>query len=104
MLDDIELHDGVIKKLFVEYAKKEVTVSIEFYNQDGDRVAAQIIFVGVKSMQHVGSFDALSEHAGAGNINYWRPKEGDDSFIYLSDGCIVINAQNILFLPSPATP
>jgi hypothetical protein len=100
MLDDIELHDGVINKLFVEYAKKEVTVSIDFYDQSGDRVAADIVFRGVESLQHIGSFNALIDHAGFGNINYWRPNEGGDSFIYLSDGCIAINAREIEFLPS----
>jgi len=97
MLDDIELHDGVINKLFVEYGKQEVTISVNFYDGTGDRVAAEIFFSGVESMQHLGSFDALLDNSISGNINYWRPNEGGDSFIYLSDGCIILRAKKISF-------
>jgi hypothetical protein len=95
MFDEIDLHDGIIKSLIADYGCRKVTILIDYYDESGGRVAAEFVFSGVQSMHHVGSFDALHDNSISGNVNYWLPDEGGDSFIYLCDGCIVINSQKI---------
>ena len=97
-LDSIELHDAQLKKMDINYISKEVMISLDYYeNQNANtRQFGMIKFEGVISITQIADFQRLNEHFSAGNINYWVPaKVAGITYIYLSDGCLVINAENV---------
>lgn len=94
-IDDIELHDALLKKLQVNYVEKTAAIDIEFYEteQSSTRLGATIAFEKVANISHISDFNRLEINASAGNINYWVPaKNKGVTYIYLVDGCIAIDA------------
>jgi hypothetical protein len=96
-LESLELHDGLIVSMEISYTKKDLIVEVELYRSSDDRVREKrsIIFEGVRSISQIADFNSLEKNAFAGNINYWVPCQDGTTFIYLTDGCIVVNASGL---------
>ena len=97
-LDSIEMHDALIIRMDIKYAEKVVSIDVELYTQSDRRVREKrsIVFDGVRSISQISDLNAIGKNAFAGNINYWVPgKDGSTTFIYLTDGCIAIEAQTV---------
>jgi hypothetical protein len=100
-VETIELHDALLKKMDIDYAAKTAKIDLEYYESrdDSKRKPLSIMFEGVKSFSQISNFGRLLKNASAGNVNYWHPyQNGDETFIYLSDGCIAITASKITAL------
>lgn len=94
-MNEIELHDALLKSMNVDYVSRVATVAVDFYRESNSRVRdrATIRFDGVESISQICDFDFLQKNSFAGNINYWSPAKGKGiTFIYLTDGCIAIAA------------
>lgn len=97
-IDDINLHDALLKNMHVDYVEKTVSIDIAFYadEQSPNRVDATIDFKKVESISQITDFDRLKNNAFAGNINYWIPEKSVGiTYIYLMDGCISIKAAKV---------
>ena len=99
-LEDINLHDSLLKNMSVNYASKTVSIEIAYYKseQSSKRQQAIIEFKKVESISQISDFDRLKNNAFAANVNYWIPSESKGTtYIYLMDGCISINASKVSF-------
>lgn len=99
-LDEINLHDALIKELSVDYGAKIVVINIAYYKteQSPKRQEAIITFKKVQSISQITDFERLEMNAWAGNVNYWVPAEfGGITYIYFADGCLAIHAKKIAF-------
>jgi hypothetical protein len=97
-LDEIELHDALLKSMNVDYAAKVATVKIEFFEdaKDRNRKVALLIFEEIELVSQISSLERLQENAFAGNVNYWVPAQnGGTTYIYLVDGCVSIKAEKV---------
>lgn len=98
VLQNIELHDALLKSMNVDYEFNKLTIELDFYENSNDahRKAASIIFYGVKSLAGVCNLERLQDNAKAGNVNYWVPGQaGDTTYVYLVDGCLAISAKTV---------
>lgn len=98
-LDDVELHDGRLLGMHVNYGAGEVSINISIYkgSQSRDREDKVVRFIGVKSLSAINAFSDLALNFSAGNINYWVPaKNGRGvTHIYLVNGCISVESESI---------
>jgi hypothetical protein len=100
-VDDIELHDALLKKMEIDYDAKTAKIELDYYEStdDSERKPLLIVFEGVESFSQISNWRRLQKNAFAGNVNYWHPyQKSDETFIYLSDGCIAITASKITAL------
>lgn len=96
----VELHDALLKSTTIDYVAKTLTIGIEFYQdafKDPKRKSAFIVFDGVTSFSQTSNFDHLQMNAAAGNVTYWKPDLEGVTYIYLSEGCISIEAEKMRF-------
>lgn len=99
-LDEINLHDALLKAMRVDYVAKSISIDIAYYKteQSPCRQEATIDFKKVESISQITDLDRLKNNAFAGNINYWIPsKEKGITYIYLMDGCISIDSAKVSF-------
>lgn len=92
---ELELHDAVLTGLRVDFAGQSITLTLDAYLLQSDRVrrAVEIDFIGVDDLSFIAAFAAIAKNSRAGNINYWLPEAGaGTSFVYLNDGCISVRA------------
>jgi hypothetical protein len=70
-LEEIELHDALLKSMVVDYAAKSVTIGVDYYesNDVRERKPALIIFDGVESISQVSNLIALEKNTFAGTHN-----------------------------------
>jgi hypothetical protein len=100
-VDDIELHDALLKKIDTDFVAKTVKIAFEYYvsHEDSKRTTISIVFDGVESISQISDLNRLQKNAFGGNVNYWRPNgSGGATYIYLTDGCILITAEKISVL------
>jgi hypothetical protein len=95
--EKIELHDARLINMRADYSSKGVVVEVDvrLAPESSERSRVRLIFEGLRPLSQLTDFDRLAEHASAGNINYWVPVQHGTSFIYLSDGCLAINAKSV---------
>ena len=99
-INEIELHDAVIKKCEIDYEAAKVIVIAEIYVPPNfsNRIPFMIEFSEVESITHHAQFDTLKDNSKAGNINYWLSQKKSRSclaHIYLVDGLISVRAKHI---------
>ena len=97
-IDQLDLHDALVKSLNIDLAAKKVTIELDLYENrnEGQRKSATIIFNGVKSVNSICDLDRLLDNARSGNVCYWSPSQFDGiTYIYLVDGCLSILAKSI---------
>ncbi len=95
---DLELHDGVLRSLHADYSKALVTLFVDAYLSVDTKVRSpvEINFVDVENMSCIADFESMATNSRAGNINYWAPAaNGGSTYVYLSEGCIVIRAAEV---------
>jgi len=94
---DLELHDGIIKNMTIDYEKNTIDFFLEVYLTKADRQRNGLIirFSDVESISKIIDFKSLKKNCFAGNVNYWIPAEceGGTTYIYLSDGCIAVKSE-----------
>jgi hypothetical protein len=96
-VEEVELHDAFIKCAFSNCVARTV-LKMEYYRKDSSvREPIAFLFEGVKLVSQIMSMERLGSNAFAGNVNYWIPQHGGVTYIYLSDGCISIEAERISF-------
>ena len=95
--DRVELHDARLTEMRIDYRAGTATVEVELYLDPGatERSKARIVFEEVVDLSQVAAFERLAQHAKAGNINYWVPAQNGTTFLYLSDGCVAVNAKRV---------
>jgi hypothetical protein len=99
-VDKTHLHDALLKSMAVDYAEKSVTIRVDFYKSKGERkrISALMSFDEVQSISKLIDLKELEEHTFAGHISYWKPaKASGTTYIYLSAGCIAIDAKKVQF-------
>jgi len=99
-LDEIELHDGLIKNMIFDYIARLIVIEVEYYKKHGDkkRYKGKILFEGVNFATQICDFAVMEKNAFAGNINHWTPAVDEGkTYIYLVDGCISIESTKVLF-------
>jgi hypothetical protein len=99
-LDEIELHDALLKHIHIDYVSSTVIINIHFYKEDTSRNREEIIirFNQVESISQICNFNDLQKNAFAGHVNYWIASNGyGTTYIYLVNGCIAITAASINF-------
>ena len=100
-LDKVELHDGVIKIMTVDYTTGSIGIEIEYFRsaESTVRTGALIEFSNVLAESTIINLKDLKDNSSAGNINYVRTEKGEGkyfkTYIYLVNGCIEIVAENI---------
>lgn len=96
-LEKIELHDACLQWMHIDYVAKTVRIDLQFYltPESSKREMASLVFSKVDSVSHIGDLISLEDNAAAGNVNYWIPRRTGLTYIYLVDGCIAIEAQDI---------
>ena len=74
-LDEIELHDGLIKCVNIDFEAGSVAIYLTYYSgpDSRQRVAAALFFEGVESISQTLSVTDVRKNVAAGNINYWVP-------------------------------
>jgi hypothetical protein len=95
-LDAIELHDGLIKSVNIDFE----TGSGAYYSSPDSRqrATAALFFEGVESVSQTLSVTDVRENATAGNINYWVPGDiGGVTYVYVVNGCIAVTAKSVRF-------
>lgn len=72
-IDTLELHDALIHGANIDYAAKQVALSLEIYETPSSKTRTRItmIFDEVDSISHVADFNNLEKNRFAGNINSW---------------------------------
>ncbi len=102
-LNQIELHDAIIKETIISYPQKSVTIELDYYpdvNNSKYRIASRLIFNGVSQSSDISNMDEIQNHANAGNVSYWVPVDGEGTtYIYLARGLISITAKDIIIEP-----
>lgn len=98
-LERIELHDGVLKNINVDFVLQEISITCNIYlsNEATEKTPIEIKFEGVESISKIVNLLNLKNNSSAGNINYWvlSSSSKGTTYIYLSDGCIAISANKI---------
>lgn len=105
LFDDINWHDGQIKRMCVLLSNAEtggynLELDISYYQSAAarERMTATLQFEAVKEMNFVCDFDELKDNFHAGNISNGYVKEGRSYRIYLVDGYLDICAQDVRIL------
>ncbi len=96
---DLELHDAVLRTLAIDFDGRSLTLVVDAYLAPDQkaRKPVELIFSDVTDLSCLADFANLSANAKAGNINYWVPSlEGKSSYLYLTDGCLAINAGQVV--------
>ncbi len=94
-LDQVEMHDALLKSMAVDYVAKSITICVEFYERKNERQrkSAAIIFDQVESISAMNDIDVLQKHTFAGHISDWVPARGrGTTSIYLVGGAISVTA------------
>jgi len=99
-LDQIELHDSVIKETRISYPEKRVVIDLEYYpdaKNSKHRIKGRLFFNGVSQYSDISSLDKIEKHATVGgNVSYWVPANGQGTtYIYLARGLISITATDV---------
>lgn len=97
-VEKLELHDALVKEMNINFVDRVAIIIIEFYVDSSDRTrkAALFRFADVQSISTICNLQRLEDNARAGNVNYWVPgKPDDNTYIYLVDGCLAIQARLI---------
>jgi hypothetical protein len=105
-LDEIELHDALIKSINVDFELGSARIDIAYHvsADTRDRVHAVLVFEGVESVHQVSSVTRIRQSSIAGNINYWVPNgDGGTTYIYLVDGCIAVTSKTVRIDQTQAT-
>lgn len=100
-IDEIELHDALLKKIVTDLEAKVITITFEYYetSDDSKRKEISAVFEKVSSISHIADFKMLSKNATAGNVSYWHPSTGNvPTYIYLTGGCIAVTAEKLRIL------
>jgi hypothetical protein len=99
-LDEIELHDGLIRGVNIDFEAGSVAIYLAYYSSPDsrERAAAALFFEGVESISQILSVTGVRQNASAGNINYWVPSDGGGvTYIYVVNGCIAVTAKSVRF-------
>ncbi|MBY0445120.1 MAG: hypothetical protein K2Q15_07930, partial [Burkholderiales bacterium] len=97
-INELELHDAIIKSTHINYEAKVVEIKMVAYvnSNDASRCPLLMTFSDVESFHEISNFRSLDKNSFAGNVNYWIPAfDKNTTYIYLSDGCLAIQATSI---------
>jgi len=100
-LNDVDLHDALLKNMVVNYKEKNINIIVEYYKSENDkeRNTAEIKFKDVELLTQVIDIHEMEINAFAGNISYWIPSQGyGTTYIYLTQGCISIKSSDVEFV------
>ena len=100
-INDVDLHDALLKNMVVDYKNKTVSIFIDYYKSENDkeRIATEIRFMDVEMLTQVSDTIEMERNAFAGNISYWIPSQNSGTtYIYLSQGCISIKSSDVQFI------
>lgn len=103
-LEELELHDAILKSMATDFAANTVNITLAYYAAADHtrRSDIAIRFEGVRSISQISDLDRLQKNAFAGNVNYWRVGDRETpSYIYLTDGCIAIAAEKVMATSMP---
>jgi hypothetical protein len=92
---NIELHDARLVSIATDFVSGRATLSIEYYPRadSSTRRPASIRFLGVTRLNEAYDLEELHRNAGAGNISYWTPADGDGTtYVYFSHGFLAVTA------------
>jgi len=95
-IEEIELHDALLKSVSCDCVAATVQIALEFYELNASvRRGLTLLFSGVDAFTQMLSMERMKINSFAGTVNYWIPEQNGTTYIYLSDGCIMIAAERI---------
>lgn len=96
-LNDIDLHDAVLKKIDINVSDGTVTLSIDYFESADSvrRTELLLLFSEVSAISNIVDVSMLKDNARSGNVGYWHLAGGEvPTYIYLVGGCISITAKS----------
>ena len=94
-VEEIDLHDALLKGLEIDYVGGIAMVSLEYYvdASDAERKPLKVTFSEIQGISVVSDFISLRKNVFAGNVSYWHPAQDGSTYIYLTEGYIEIKAK-----------
>ena len=102
-LEKIELHDGNIKEIKVDFITRKAEIFLDIYGtpfyemkEKEERISAILTFNDLIEISQIYDAGSLSENHFAGNINHWRMNSDETLVhIYLTDGYIKVASGSV---------
>lgn len=97
-INEIDLHDAILKKMEINVIDKTVILSVDFYESSdaARRTELSLLFCDVSSVSNIVDIDMLKDNIRSGNVSYWHLANGEiPTYIYLLSGCISVTAKSI---------
>lgn len=90
-------HDSQVESITVDVLRQTVSLALSSYPSldASDRVAIEVTFNEVTSVNTLTDLVKLADNHSAGNVAYWHIQKGPGtSYFYLVQGCLVITARS----------
>jgi hypothetical protein len=84
-----------MQSVMIDVPRRTVSLCFLSYplEEASERVAIEVVFSNVTSVNTVADLLTLEDNYSAGNVNYWHIAEGPGtSYFYLVEGCLTITA------------